>query len=117
MTENTSSNIKEISFEEFTNVDLKVGKIVSAEGLEGYKKILKITVDFGDEKRVIMSGIAKYYKPDEIVNKNVIVCTNLAPRKFGDQTSNGMLLAATSEDGKPVLLTVMEDIEPGAQVS
>lgn len=117
MTENINSNRKEISFEEFSNVELKVGKIVSAESLEGYKKILKITVDFGDEKRVIMSGIAKYYKPDEIVNKNVIVCTNLAPRKFGERTSNGMLLAATTEVGRPVLLTVMEDIKPGSQVS
>lgn len=117
MTENMSRNLDEISFEEFIKVDLRVGVIVSAESLEGYKKILKITVDIGDERRVIMSGIAKYYRPEEIVNKNVIVCTNLAPRKFGAQTSNGMLLAATNEDGKPVLLTIMEDIKPGSQVS
>ena len=117
MTENTNSNRTEISFEEFTKVDLRVGIIVCAENLEGYKKILKITVDIGDEKRVIMSGLAKFYKPEEIVNKCVIVCTNLAPRKFGEQTSNGMILAATNEDGKPVLLTVLQDVKPGSQVS
>lgn len=117
MTENTNSNRTEISFEEFTKVDLRVGKIVFAENLEGYKKILRITVDIGDEKRVIMSGLAKFYKPEEIVNKSVIVCTNLAPRKFGEHTSNGMILAATNEDGKPVLLTVLQDIKPGSQVS
>jgi methionine--tRNA ligase beta chain len=117
MMENTNSNRTEINFEEFTKVDLRVGIIVCAENLEGYKKILKITVDIGGEKRVIMSGLAKFYKPEEIVNKCVIVCTNLAPRKFGEQTSNGMILAATNEDGKPVLLTVLQDVKPGSQVS
>ena len=111
----TSKN--EISFEEFSKVELKVGRVLSAEILKGYKKILKIIVDFGDEKREIMSGLAKYYTPEEINNKSVIVCTNLAPRKFGEQTSNGMLLAATNEDGRPILLTVLEDIKPGSIVS
>ena len=117
MTAATNDNKTEISFDEFAKVDLKVGIIAGVENLEGYKKILKITVDLGDEKRVIMSGLARFYKPEEILNKSVIVCTNLAPRKFGEQTSNGMILAATNDDGKPVLLTVLEDIKPGSQVS
>ena len=112
---NTNNN--KISFEEFSKVDLKVGRVLSAENLEGYKKILKIIVDMGDEKREIMSGLAKHYTPEESMNKSVIVCTNLAPRKFGEQTSNGMLLAATNEDGRPILLTVLEDIKPGSRVS
>jgi tRNA-binding protein len=112
-----STNTNEISFEEFSKVDLRVGKVISAENLEGYKKILKITVDMGDEKREIMSGLAKHYTPEEIISKNVIVCTNLAPRKFGEQTSNGMLLAAVNENGRPVLLTVLEDIRLGSRVS
>jgi methionine--tRNA ligase beta chain len=112
-----TANNNEISFEEFSKVDLKVGRVLSVENLEGYKKILKIIVDMGDEKREIMSGLAKHYTPEEIMNKSVIVCTNLAPRKFGEQTSNGMLLAATNEDGRPVLLTVLEEIKPGSRVS
>lgn len=110
-------NNKEVTLEEFSKVDLKVGKVLSAEKLKGYKKILKITVDLGEEVREMMSGIAKYYTPEEIVNKNVIVCTNLAPRKFGEQVSHGMLLAASNENGRPVLLTVLEDIKPGSKVS
>lgn len=114
---NMAENIDEISFDDFTKVVLKVGRVVSAENLEGYKKILKITVDIGSEKREIMSGLAKHYLAKEIVNKYVIVCTNLAPRKFGEHISNGMLLAATNKEGRPILLTVAEDIDPGSQIS
>jgi tRNA-binding protein len=114
---NMLENKSEITFEDFSRVDLKVGRVVSAENLKGYKKILKITVDMGNEKREILSGLAKHYLPEEIIDKFVIVCTNLAPRKFGEQTSNGMLLAATNEEGKPILLTVTEDVKPGSQIS
>jgi tRNA-binding protein len=106
-----------ISFEEFSKIQLKVGKILSAENLPGYKKILRLTVDLGGEKREIMSGLAKHYQPEDIVNKNVIVCTNLEPRKFGDQVSDGMILAASSENGRPILLTVVEDTIPGTQIT
>ena len=115
-TENKETENK-ITFEEFSKVELKVGKILSAENLPGYKKILRLTVDLGGEKREIMSGLAKHYLPEDIVNKNVIVCTNLEPRKFGDQVSDGMILAASSENGKPILLTVIEDTIPGTQIT
>ena len=110
------SNKKElISFSDFERVDLQVGKITSVERLEGYNKILKITVDLGDEKREIMSGIAKHYSQEELVDKSVIVCTNLEPKRFGESTSNGMILAA-EKNKKPVLLTVFEEVEPGSPV-
>lgn len=112
-----NANTNEISFEEFSKIELKVGRILSAENLEGYEKVLKITVDVGNEKREVISGLAKHYTPEEIIDKNVIVCTNLAPKKFREQTSNGMLLAASNEDGKPVLLTVLEGVKPGSRVS
>ena len=115
-TENKETENK-ITFEEFSKVELKVGKILSAENLPGYKKILRLTVDLGGEKREIMSGLAKHYQPEDIVNKNVIVCTNLEPRKFGDQVSDGMILAASSENGRPILLTVVEDTIPGTQIT
>jgi len=93
------SNKKEmISFGDFEKVDLQVGKIINVERLKGYNKILKITVDLGEERREIMSGIAKHYSQEELVDKSVIVCTNLEPKKFGENTSNGMILAA--EKGK-----------------
>ena len=115
-TENKETENK-ITFEEFSKVELRVGKILSAENLPGYKKILRLTVDLGGEKREIMSGLAKHYQPEDIVNKNVIVCTNLEPRKFGDQVSDGMILAASSENGRPILLTVIEDTIPGTQIT
>ena len=115
-TENKETENK-ITFEEFSKVELKVGKILSAENLPGYKKILRLTVDLGGEEREIMSGLAKHYLPEDIVNKNVIVCTNLEPRKFGDQVSDGMILAASSENGRPILLTVVEDTIPGTQIT
>lgn len=110
------SNKKEmISFGDFEKVDLQVGKITNVERLNGYNKILKITVDLGDEKREIMSGIAKHYSQEELVDKSVIVCTNLEPKRFGENTSNGMILAA-EKNKKPVLLTVFEEVEPGSPV-
>ena len=112
-----SENERKITFEEFSRVELKVGRVLSAENLPGYNKILRIVVDLGSEKREIMSGLAKHYQPDDIVNKNVIVCTNLVPRKFGDQVSDGMILAASNDNGRPILLTVVEDTNPGCQIS
>ncbi len=106
-----------ITFEEFSKVQLKVGRIISAENLPGYKKILRLIVNLGGEEREIMSGLAKHYQPDDIVNKNVIVCTNLEPRKFGDQLSDGMILAASNENGRPILLTVLEDTNPGSLIT
>jgi methionine--tRNA ligase beta chain len=111
------SNKKEkISLVDFEKVDLQVGKVISVERLKGYSRILKVTVDLGDEKREIMSCIAKHYSPEELVDKSVIVCTNLEPKKFGENTSNGMILAAAENDKKPVLLTVLEDVEPGSPI-
>jgi|SRR5690349_14150322 methionine--tRNA ligase beta chain len=107
----------EVTYEEFSKIDLKVGKILNAEQLEGYKKILKLEVDIGEKKIEIMSGLAKHYMPADIVGKNVIVCVNLTPRKFGEKISNGMLLAATNEEGRPILLTVLNDTPPGSPIT
>jgi methionine--tRNA ligase beta chain len=105
-----------ISFEEFKKVNLKVGKIKNVENLKGYNKILKIVVDLGNETREIMSGISKYYSSEDLINKSVIVCTNLEPKRFGEHISNGMVLAADNND-RPVLLTVFEEVEPGSDVT
>ncbi len=104
-----------IGFQDFQKINLQVGKITKVENLKGYNKILKIMVDLGNEEREIISGIAKYYSPDNLINRYVVVCTNLEPKKFGEYISNGMILAAEN-DNKPVLLTVSEDVEPGSQI-
>ena len=105
-----------ISFEDFKKVNLKVGKIKNVENVKGYNKILKIAVDLGNETREVMSGISQYYSSEDLINKSVIVCTNLEPKKFGEHISNGMILAADSSD-RPVLLTVFEEVKPGSDVT
>src|ERR671921_1002772 len=104
-----------INFQDFKKVNLRVGKIINVENMQGYNKILKILVDLGNEKREIMSGIAKYYSPKDLINKHVVVCTNLEPKKFGDHISNGMILAAEN-DNRPILLTVFEEVPPGSEI-
>ena len=106
--EKTEHNItgKPITIDDFSRVELKVGKIVEAEAMRGIKKVLRVTVDLGSEKREIGIGVAPYYKPEELVGKIVVVCTNLKQRKIGEMISNGMILAADGHEGKPVLLTV-----------
>jgi tRNA-binding protein len=106
--EKTHHNItgKPITIDDFSRVALKVGKIVEAEAMRGLKKVLRVTVDLGSEKREIGIGVAAYYKPEELVGKTVVVCTNLQQRKIGKMISNGMILAADGHEGKPVLLTV-----------
>lgn len=106
-----------ISIDYFLRVNLKVGKILEAKAIRGMKKILKVKVDIGSEHREIAMGVAPHYKPDELVGKTVIVCTNLQPRKIGDMISDGMILAADAYGGKPVLLTVdAQEVPNGALV-
>jgi tRNA-binding protein len=105
-----------ISFEEFSRVQLKVGKVIQSETMPGMKKVFKATIDLGTEKREIAVGGALHYKPQEFVGRLVVVCTNLEPKKIGNIISRGMLLAADGPEGKPAFLTITEDIPPGAPI-
>jgi methionyl-tRNA synthetase len=106
-----------ITIDDFTKVELKVGLVQSAERVEKADKLLKLLVDMGDEVRQILSGIAQWYSPEEMVGRKVVVVTNLAPRKMRGIESNGMILAASSgPDTKPVLCTFAEDIPVGSKV-
>ncbi len=96
---------KNITIDEFLKVNLCVGKIVSAEQIPNKQKILKAVVDIGSEFRDVVVGAAEHYRPEALIGKVVIVCTNLAPEKLGAITSNGMLLAAECADGKPIFST------------
>ena len=107
-----------ISYEEFSKVHLKIGKVIQAEGVSGMKKVFKIRVDIGADQRDLVVGAALFYKPEELVGKVVVVCTNLEPKKIGGIVSNGMLLAADGPEGRPIFLTVKEedDVVIGARI-
>jgi methionyl-tRNA synthetase len=106
----------EITYDDFAKLDLRTGKIVSAEKVEKADKLLKLEIDLGFEKRTVVSGIALHYKAEEIVGKQVVVVVNLAPRKMKGITSNGMILMADS-NGKLHFVNSEDDIPPGAGVS
>lgn len=108
--------VQMIEFADFTKVKLRVGKVINCERVAGADKLLKETIDLGDEERTIVSGIAAYYKPEELVGKQVVVVTNLKPRKLRGVLSAGMLLAADSGDGGCRLITVDGDVPAGSEV-
>ena len=97
--EEESEKAPEISFDDFVKVELRVGEIIACEAVPKSNKLLKETVKFGNETRTIVSGIAKHFKPEEMVGKKVAFVTNLAPRKVCGIVSEGMILAAEDENG------------------
>lgn len=118
--ENSEDKANLITIDDFDKVQLKIGRVISCEKVEKSDKLLKFELDFGNERRTIISGIAKYYNPEELVNKQLVVCTNLAPRKLRGIVSEGMILSAlqTLEDGTEKLnvLTVEGETSNGAIV-
>jgi methionyl-tRNA synthetase len=107
----------QIAIDDFVKIDLRVAQIVAAERIPKADKLLRLEVDLGYEKRQILSGIAEWYTPEELLGKKIVVITNLAPRKMRGLESHGMLLAASNgEDGKPILATFGEDIVLGARL-
>ena len=105
----------EISYEDFTKLDLRVAKIDSVEPIPGKSKIVKGIVDLGEEKRVVIIGGAEFYQPEDLVGKTVIIVANLEPKKLAGIESNAMLLAADVND-KPFWLTVTEDVPLGTKI-
>ncbi|MCE4618746.1 MAG: methionine--tRNA ligase subunit beta [Desulfurococcales archaeon] len=109
--------VEKIKYEDFAKIDLRVGKVIHAEKVPKSKKLLKLIVDLGNEKRQIIAGLAKWYTPEEFIGKYVIVVANLEPKKLMGLESQGMILAAPcSDESKPALLTVIEPVEPGSKV-
>jgi methionyl-tRNA synthetase len=104
-----------LSFEEFQKLDLRVGRIVTAEPVPKAKKLLKLTVDIGQEQRTVVAGIAQSYSPERLVGKSIILVTNLAPRTLRGVESQGMVLAAES-DGQIVLASFDASVPPGSKV-
>jgi methionyl-tRNA synthetase len=90
--------------------------VETAERVAGADRLLKLQVDLGDEKRQIIAGIAQHYAPEALIGKRVVVVANLKPAKLRGELSEGMLLAAVGNDGKLGVVTVEEEIAPGALV-
>lgn len=105
-----------IEFEDFTKVDMRIGKIISAEKVEKADRLLKLLVDLGAEKRTVVSGIAEHYSAEEIIGKQVTVVVNLAPRKMRGIESQGMILMAENEEGKLLFLNPSEVAQLGSEV-
>ncbi len=134
-----------MTIDEFQKMELKVGRIISAERVEGSDKLLKLQVDLGPsspllgsnytgqseaseghsgpgedqprELRQVLSGIAKRYAPEDLMGKEIVLVANLDPRAIMGMESQGMILAAQGGDGRPVALTPMQEVPPGSKIA
>jgi methionyl-tRNA synthetase len=105
-----------ISIEDFAKVELRVGQVRVAERVKGADKLLRLEVDLGTEVRQVVAGIAEAYAPETLVGRKVVIVVNLAPRKLRGLESNGMIVAASPEGGKPVLASFLEDVPVGTRL-
>ena len=113
--------MEKITFEEFKKIEMKVGKILSAEKVEGSDKLLKLMVDFGEteigrEVRQIISGIAKSYEPEFLAGKQAVFVTNLEPRQIMGLESNGMILCPQDANDLPVIIQPEKEVLPGSAI-
>lgn len=104
-----------ITIEDFAKVELKTGKVLEANKVEGSNKLIVMKVDTGEERQIV-AGIGKAYTPEQLVGKSIVVVVNLESAKLMGVESNGMLLAASDDEGKIVLLSPDQEIKAGARV-
>jgi methionyl-tRNA synthetase len=112
----SGSSDSKITIDDFAKVELRVAQIKVAERVPKADKLLRLEVDLGYEQRQILAGIAEAYAPESLVGRKIVIVANLVPRKLRGLESNGMLLAASLEGGKPVLAGFLEDVEIGARL-
>ncbi|MCD4744837.1 MAG: methionine--tRNA ligase [Bacteroidales bacterium] len=105
-----------IKFDDFTKLDIRIGTIIEAEKVPKTKKLLKLKVDTGIDKRTVVSGIAEYYKPEDIIGQKVSVLINLTPRKLKGIESNGMILMAENHEGKLCFVSPTEKFSNGSEI-
>jgi methionyl-tRNA synthetase len=105
-----------ITIDDFVKVEMRVGLVKTAEKVKGADKLLRLEVDIGAEVRQLVAGIADAYAPESLIGRKVVVVANLAPRKLKGLESNGMIVAASVEGGKPVLAGFLEDVPVGARL-
>ena len=105
-----------ISIDDFAKVEMRVGQVKVAEKVKGADKLLRLEVDLGTEMRQVVAGIAEAYAPETLIGRKVVIVANLAPRKLRGLESNGMIVAASIEGGKPVLASFLEDVPLGTRL-
>lgn len=105
-----------ITIDDFAKIELRVGVVKVAERVPKADKLLRLEVDIGTEVRQVLAGIAEAYAPETLVGRKVVIVANLAPRKLRGLESNGMIVAASLEGGKPVLASFLEDVPVGARL-
>ena len=117
--ESAELGIEQISIDQFAQVEMRVGRVVAAEAVPKSRKLLKVQLDTGSGERQVVAGIAGSYEPEALVGRTVVFVANLKPVKLAGVESNGMLLAASDPEGKPVLLTVDDPAAapPGSKIS
>jgi methionyl-tRNA synthetase len=105
-----------ISIDDFAKIELRVAQVKTAERVKGADKLLRLEVDLGTEVRQLVAGIAEAYEPEALIGRKVVIVANLAPRKLRGLESNGMIVAASPEGGKPVLASFLEDVPIGTRL-
>lgn len=114
---NINGKIKEaIDYNEFEKLDIRVGIIISAEKIKGTSKLLKLTIDVGIDKRTVVSGIAEFYKPEDIIESKVVILLNLVPRTIKGVKSEGMILMAENSQGELSFVSPVKEFEKGAVI-
>jgi methionyl-tRNA synthetase len=107
---------EEITYEDFTKIDIRIATVLTAENVKGSKKLLKLSLDTGIDQRTVLSGIAEHFTPEQVIGKQVCVLINLAPRKMMGMESQGMVLLAENADGKLVFVTPTDLVSNGVIV-
>ena len=97
-------------------VDLRVAKVLAAEKVPNSRKLVKLSIDVGSEQRTLVAGIAEAYEPEQLVGRTIVMVFNLKPAKLMGIESNGMVLAASPDGGKPTLVGFAADVPPGTRV-
>ena len=114
--EEVKENKPEITIDEFSKVELKIAKVVACEKVEKSKKLLKLTVKIGEEQRTVVSGIANFYTPEELVGRKLAMVTNLKPVKLCGVESQGMIICAEDKNGTVSFLTPEKDVSDGSEI-
>ena len=106
-----------ITYDDFSKLDVRVGRVISASLPDWSEKLVRYEVDLGEEigKRILFSGIRKWYKPEDMVGKRIPVIVNMTPKKMGEEESQGMAIMIDTEE-KPVLIFLDEEVEPGTVI-
>ncbi len=124
LTEDKKVSVNEIAavgqnrlpIEEFMKVDLRVALVIDATRVRKSKRLLRVEVDLGAEKRTLVAGVAESYEPESLIGRSIVMVSNLQPAKLMGIESNGMVLAASGESGQSVLLFVDPPLPPGTRV-